>query len=259
MTQEIKQITTATVTPEGKTEIKIQGHMTYKEAAEKLQQHYENGTLFENVTEAQKEELLNSFIELRKYDDFLELNELATEYIKYTPWLGEKEFFPRWYSEHKKFEKQLQNSDFKYKDERQAIEIHREGLSTLEKLIEKADNEFNTILDEAIESKEVGLFYLKFIKLKALYIDEFYDTFGDAIDKMGELIQHALTEKALLHYEINKTAKQPKLKYLDGMMFDLDKETDTLKYTFFFRVPYRRWVVTETGKVNFAIKIVTTK
>ena len=92
MTQEIKQITTATVTPEGKTEIKIQGHMTYKEAAEKLQQHYENGTLFENVTEAQKEELLNSFIELRKYDDFLELNELATEYIKYTPWLGEKNF-----------------------------------------------------------------------------------------------------------------------------------------------------------------------
>lgn len=95
--------------------------------------------------------------------------------------------------------------------------------------------------------------------MKATYIDEFYKTFGGAIDKMGELIQHALTEKALLHYEINKTAKQPKLKYLDGMMFDLDKETDTLKYMFFFRVPYRRWVVTEKGKVNSAIKITTTK
>lgn len=105
MTKTIKQIATATITPEGKTEIKIEGKMTYKEAAEKLQQHYENGTLFENVTEAQKEELLNSFIDLRKYDDFLELNDLATQYIKYTPWLGEKEFFPRWYSEHKKFEK----------------------------------------------------------------------------------------------------------------------------------------------------------
>ncbi|MGE1048432.1 hypothetical protein ACQGSX_21220 [Bacillus sp. GMs2/1] len=259
MTQTIEKIATATITPEGKTEIKFEGHITYKELAEKLQKQYDNGELFKDSTEAQKQEVLQGFINLNETGDAFTLNSIAVDYIKHTPWLGEKSFFHNWYSDYKKFERTLQTSASEYKDKREAIEVHREAMKIWDEILQKAKQEFEGVLNETIESKDVAWGYLEYIKMRAAYVDEFYETFGGKIDEVSEIVEHALAKKAIAHYDFFRSAKQPKLKYLDGMMFHLDKETETIKYELFFRVPYRRWVVTEKGKVNSAIQITITK
>ncbi|SEA91576.1 hypothetical protein [Bacillus nitratireducens] len=256
MTQEIKKIATATITPEGKTEIKIEGRITYKELAEKLQQQYENGALFEDITEAQKKEIIARFVEMKEMGDMFDLNYVALDYIKNTPWLGEKSFFHNWYSDYKKFERQLQTNESEYKDERQAIGVHREAIEIWKKTVKKSENEFDVILNKVIANEDVAWGYLEYIKMRAAYVDEFYETFGGKIDEVSEIVEHALAKKAIAHYDFFRSAKQPKLKFLDGMMFHFDKETETMKYELFFRVPYRRWVVTESATCDATIKIV---
>ncbi|MFK9119089.1 hypothetical protein ACJEBK_19700 [Peribacillus frigoritolerans] len=255
MTKTIEKFATARITPEGKTEIKIEGQITLKEAAKKLQQQYDKGTLFADITEEQKDTILNGYIKMRSLKDIFDLKHLAVKYIKHTPWLGEKDFFPSWYKEHRKFERQLQASESEFKDERQAAEIHQKAYDDLDRLVEQSDEEFSALLDEAIENRDVALFYLGYMKMRAEYVEKFYNDFSDSINKVSGLVQHALADKAITHYVTTRNAKKPKLQYLDGMMFHLDNETETLKYEFFFHVPYRKHVWTEIGEVHSAIKI----
>ncbi|MDA1660369.1 hypothetical protein PDK35_10375 [Bacillus cereus group sp. TH153LC] len=239
-----------------KTEMKIEGKITLHEAVGMLQKRYDEGTLFENITEAQKDELLKNYKELSELGDIFDLDHLAVKYIKDSVWIGDKNRFYSLKQLRNKFERELQASDAEYKDERQAVELHKEAISIWKELVQKSDEDFSEVLEKAVETRDVALFYLEYMKLRAYYVSQLYDTFASKIKRISDLAQHALAKRAMEHYELFKTAKQPKMKYLEDMKLYYDKEHNELIYTFYFHVPYRRWVVTESATCNATIKIV---